>query len=236
MSMLEFRKPQALAQAIAESAFAVDAHVDRFLSSTAWVEETDPLSEDHMANRLLGEGRYDETLSNLGNGLAAVELAAAFDSAMGRSDAPNRAAQEQALQAAIGSWEDKFAQSLGAARLPEARSTDLDLLAAAAEVLARPQYGYQYERMVINYDLHRKEKKTGDIEADLAQETATVTIYHYIWDEFQVTTAEQVGDQHYLFYNRLRYYYQGDNDTPIERWILSGRHQGHRILPENINE
>ncbi len=236
MNELSHARPQALDKALADSAFAVDAHVERFVSTVSWVEETDPADRDHMANRLLGEGQYEETLANIESGLAAVEMAAAFDAAIGRDDAPDRAAQTQAFQAAIGIWDDKFVQSLAAARMPEAKSNDAELLAAATEVLARPKYGYQYERMVINYDLHRKEKKTGDIEADLVQETATVTIYHYIWDEFQVTTAEQVGDAHYLFFNRFRYYLQGDETTTTDKWILSERHQGHRILPENIGE
>lgn len=236
MNELSHARPQALDKAIADSAFAVDAHVERFVSTVSWVDETDPADSSHMANRLLGEGQYEETLANIESGLAAVEMAAAFDAAIDRADAPDRSAQTQAFQAAIGTWDDKFGQSLAAARMPEAKSTDGELLAAATEVLARPQYGYEYERMVINYDLHRKEKKTGDIEADLVQETATVTIYHYIWDEFQVTTAEQVGDAHYLFYNRFRYYLQGDETTTTNKWILSERHQGHRILPENVNE
>ena len=88
--------------------------------------------------------------------------------------------------------------------------------------------------MVVNYDIHRKEKTTGDINPGTV--STTVTVYHYVWDEFQVTTAEREGDEYYLFFNRMRFYHKGDNDTPTNKWILSGRHQGRKILKKNIGK
>jgi hypothetical protein len=231
MGLLEYGKPQALDKAIADSTFAVDAHVEMFERSIAWVGETDPLDDSHMSNRLLGEGSYDETLSQLNDGIAAVALGAAFDAAIGRAEGPDRAAQTQAFEAAMASWQEKFTQSLSAARMPEARSTDSELLAVAAEILA--QEGHDYARMVINYDLHHKEKDTGDI--DVGTVTTTVTVYHYEWDEFQVTTAEEEGGKYYLYSNGFRYYYQGDNTTITDRWYLSQRFRSHEILAENID-
>ena len=121
--------------------------------------------------------------------------------------------------------------ALDSVRMPEARSTDPDLLAAAAEALANPDYGVgAWRRMVINYDLQRKEKHEGEYRTGTVYDT--ITVYHYVWDEFQVTTIEQVGERWFMFANRLKYFHQGGPTTPTGRWILADRFQTTEILEE----
>lgn len=231
---LGFAKPRALEQAMAQSTHAVDARVASHEDILAFTVATDPLNPEHMANRLLGKSHFEQYQKQLTDGIAVVALAAAFDTATARANPPDRAAQKKAFEDGVAAWKEKYRVALDGSRMPEAKSTDGTLLKAAAEVLARPQYGHKYERMVVNYDIHRKEKTTGDINPGTV--STTVTVYHYVWDEFQVTTAEQEGDEFYLFFNRMRFYHKGDNDTPTNKWILSGRHQGHKILKKNIGK
>ena len=54
-------------------------------------------------------------------------------------------------------------------------------------------------------------------------------------DEFQVTTAELVGEEHYLFYNRLKFFHSAGSTTPTGRWILSERFRSTRILREHLD-
>jgi hypothetical protein len=120
--------------------------------------------------------------------------------------------------------------------MPPAGMTDAKYLAIAREVLANPSYDVKaYKRLVINSkEVRRQEKKEADIRPGTV--TTTATIYHWVWDEFQVTTAEAVGAEHFLFYNTLKFFHQGAPTTPTGRWVMSGRFMGEQILPENIDK
>ena len=89
-------------------------------------------------------------------------------------------------------------------------------------MLKDPKHGVNpYQRMVVSYDVHRKEKREGYIDPGAVY--TTISIYHYEWDEYNVTTAEQVGDKYFMFVNKLKYFLSGDATTPTGRWILSTR-------------
>jgi hypothetical protein len=64
----------------------------------------------------------------------------------------------------------------------------------------------------------------------------TVTVYNYVWDEFQVTTAEKVGNKYFMHANRFRYYHKGAPKTPLKRWYLSQRFRSSEILEKNIGK
>jgi hypothetical protein len=115
--------------------------------------------------------------------------------------------------------------------------TDEKLIAIAKEVLANPNYKdiNPALRLVINSQrVTRHEKKEAEIRPGTVSTTAT--IYEWQWDEFQVATAEKVGDETYVFYNTIKYFYKGAPTTPLDRWLLSGRFQGQKILAENIDK
>jgi hypothetical protein len=234
LHVLRHEKPQQLNQSVEQSMYAVDTHVEASLDTLAFLASTEPTDINHQMNRLLGEGQYQDNRQNLVDGLGRVALAMAFDTAIGRTDGPDRAAQKATLEQGIVAWDETYLAALDASRMPEARSDDSDLLDTAEEVLNKEYPDVTWERMVVNYDVHRREKKTGDINSGTV--TTTITVYHYIWDEYEVTTAEKVGDEYYLFHTDLRHYYQGDNDTPLNRWYITGRAKGMKILEENIDE
>ncbi len=147
-----------------------------------------------------------------------------------------RAQQKQALAAARADYEQKHRAAVGLVRVPPAGMSDEKLLAAAREVLADPKHGAKpAKRMVVNSKrVERKEKKEADINVGTV--TTTATIYHWIWEEYQVTTVEAIGDQHFLFYNTMKFFQQGAPTTPTNRWVLAERFQGEPILAENIDK
>jgi len=215
---------------------ANDAAVARGLEAAQFHASTDPASQDHRANRLLGDGRRATALSEFDRGLVAVDNAVAIDAALGRKDGPDRAQQKQTLVAARASYEEKHRAAIGLVRVPPAGMADDKLLAAAREALADPKHGASpAKRMVINSkQVERKEKKEADINVGTV--TTTATIYHWIWDEYQVTTVEAAGDQHLLFYNTMKLFQQGAPTTPTGRWIVADRFKGEPILAENIDK
>lgn len=215
---------------------ANDAAIARGLEAAKFHAATDPTLQDHRANRLLGEGRRATALAEFDRGLAAVDTAAAIDAAQSRKDGPDRAQQKQALTAARADYEQKHRAAVGLVRVPPAGMTDEKLLVAAREALADPKHGAKpAKRMVVNSkQVARKEKKEADINVGTV--TTTATIYHWVWDEYQVTTVEAVGDQHFLFYNTMKFFQQGAPTTPTNRWVLAERFQGEPILAENIDK
>ncbi|MSO77713.1 MAG: hypothetical protein EXQ87_12530 [Alphaproteobacteria bacterium] len=216
---------------------ASEAEVQRGLQHVAFHAATDPAEADHRANRLLGEGRRQAALDEFQRGSAAVETATAIDAALSRQGGPDRAAQAKAMTDGRTGYEAKYRVALAGARMPAAGMTDAKYLAIAREVLANPAYGKiaPAKRLVINSkQVARHEKKEAEIRPGTVSTTAA--IYHWVWDEFQVATAEPAGDEHYVFYNTLKFFHQGAPTTPTGRWVLAGRFQGERILAENIDK
>ncbi len=233
VSMLEFEKPSDLDISLSNTIYAVDIGPSTAITYLDFVNETDPGDVNHRANRLLGEGRFEEMMDRLNKGIESVKTAQAFDQAMARTDAPDRGEQLALLEAGVETAKAKRAEALGSMSMPEAKSDDPDLLAAAAEVLARPDYSYEYERLVISYGPHHRSRSEGTIDPGTV--TTTISVYDYEWDEFQATTAEKVGDKFFLFVNEFRFYNSGGNTTPLDRWILTDRFQTSEIPEENIN-
>ena len=233
-SVLTHSKPGDIKQSVAQSTNAIDHWVAEGTRVLDQLAKVDPNDNNDQANRLLGQGRYEENLGSLVDGLDAVKVAAAYDSALGRTDGPDRTAQERQFEDGIASFKKKREVALSSKRMPEAQSQDSELLAAAAEVLGRPHYGFEHERLVINYDIQRKERTEGSIDSGAV--TTTLTATHYVWDEFQATTAEQVGGEYYLFVNEFHFYHSADSTVPTGKWVLHDRFQSSQILKDNIDK
>ncbi len=112
-------------------------------------------------------------------------------------------------------------------RMPEARSEDPELLAIAKDAIARGAKYWEigpYERMVINYKRNRKrEGRWHD-----------TTFRVYDWDEFQVTIAEQDGDDYWTRTAMLKNY--RDPAGKLTEWKVVSSRRWNKILKENINK
>lgn len=226
---------------------ASDVHEGQEVSE--FVLETDPSDENQVLARILGKGAFDENMRWLENGRHAVAMARAYDEGMGspavmgptltdpsapRPDVPDRAAQAATVERAIAHLKKAAVESLDAVRMPKAASTDRELTDIAEETLKNPDYEVNpWLRLVINADKTRKVRREAWISPGATY--TTLSYYEYIWDEFQVTTAERVGDEVWLFANRLKRYESGDPTTPVGRWILSRRFELTPILAEHVD-
>lgn len=214
----------------------MDSHVDTVMRRVEFINATDPANADHRNNHLLGEGRKTELTAELKQGVIAVETGKAFDAALGRKDGPDRAEQGRKVAEALTSYEQKYKTALGLARMPPAGMTDDKYIKIAQETLKEPSYGVgPIKRLLINSkQVQSKEKKEADIRTGAVSTTAT--IYHWVWDEYQVATAEKVGDTYHVFYNTLKFFHKGGPTTPTGRWILGDRFKSTEILEENIGK
>ncbi len=227
--------PQAVNQSLLNSQAALDGAVQQGLTYADLLNNADTGNADDQANLITGAGKFEEYQKNLAAGLAAVDAATALDAAVARTDAPDRAAQRAKIAAAMEKYQSSHGGALASVRMPAARSSDAELVAIAEEVLKRPEYGYQWKRLVVNADLQHFDKMTGSIDENTSSDLV-VSVYHWIWDEFQVTTAEQRDGKWYLYANKLRHFTSGGPTTPTGRWILADRFEGSEILEANIAE
>ncbi len=210
-------------------AFRVDEYCDGIL-------EIDPADRDQVQNRILGQGNFDGNLNRLRKYQNGVKIAALWDNLMQVEDHPDRVAQAAKVEKAIGYLQKLAVDCLDQVRMPQAASTDEGLLKIAGDTLKASDYKVAgWESMVINVDKARREKREAYIRGESAN-SASVEYYHYVWDQFQVTTAEREGDKVWLYATTFCNYSSGGSTTPLNRWFVSGRIQLTPILPENIGK
>lgn len=192
----------------------------------------DPKNDHQLAR----SGVFAERSKRIGESLVNIDGAETLFSFVGDKNEGGRASamKEEALSLK-NDLESRFSEALASVRMPEAASMDRQLLSMAREILNSGDYEdiHEIEGMVINSPKVARERKEGDISSGAV--LTTITTYHYRWEEFQVTTAEKVGDKYYLFFNTFKNYASGGNRTPLNRWMMTNRIEGSRILKENID-
>jgi hypothetical protein len=205
------------------------------LEFAKFIRSTDPDDQDQITNRVLGEGALERAAAQFAAGFEAIGLAAILDEALKPGDAPDRTSQRGTLEAAQAHLQQLAAKGLEQVRLPRAATEDPELLRIAKEVLADPKSGaHAVRRIVVNANKVRREKKEGTITPGTV--SATVEVFHYVWDEFQVATAEQVGQEFWIHYTTLKFFHSGGSRTPLQRWVISGRFKSTPILEANIGK
>ncbi len=204
-----------------------------------FVEQTDPANQNDVVNRLLDQNRYQATLDNLNEGALALRIADGFEQFLKIADAPDRSAQGARLQAALANWPELQAIALRDVRLPQAQSTDPELIAIAKRVLSEPQDvpGGPIARVVVNSDIRSLSEEVGNASTGGSRTTVTVRFTNFVWDEFQVATAEEETPGNFrIYYTTFTYYTAGGRTTPLNRWTVSNRARSTPILAENIND
>ncbi|QDV09364.1 hypothetical protein Poly30_49220 [Planctomycetes bacterium Poly30] len=197
--------------------------------------QIDPGDENKMQQHVLGEGQLARNMEMLATMRHRAEMARILDKTLERENPPSRDAQVQKMDLAKGHLEELAKIGLAEMRMPKAASTSEELRNAAEETLKKKDYEVgEWTRLVISGDLREHKKREGWIDFDTV--TTSVTFYDYEWKEFFVTTAEPIGDETWLFFNRLRFYTSGDSTTPLNRWILADRIKTTPILPENLDK
>ncbi len=191
-------------------------------------------SADFFASSV-DEAKAQHFETNMGviyDALGVLEIVDLYEKSSG-VEVMDTAAKRSTYETALDGLAARTEEAIADTRFPSVRSTDATLLAAAKEVLARPEYEVgAIQRMGITYDKQRKTTAEGDIDWGAVMTTVRVTGYE--WDEFAVTTAEKEGDQYFLYYNLLKFFHVGGSDVPTGKWTLGERRKSSRILKENI--
>ena len=192
----------------------------------------------------MSEGRAEEIRADLSRKMTLVSEVAEFDRLLRRSTQKDKLRLLERVKSTAAAYEKKYQQALKMARMPKPATSDSQLEKIARHTLANPKYDYvgKIKRLVINTDKVHREKESSHVKFDKVDVgpggnvtlSGTETRYHYAWDEFQVATAEPVGDKYYVFYTTLKYFTSGSGTTPLNKWIISTRIKGIEIPEENI--
>jgi hypothetical protein len=226
--------PQRLDELRAQVAQQVEGAVTTALQHAEFVLATDAKDRDQVTNRVLGRGAFDGHVTRLLAGIDAIATAAVHDEFQEAAPGVARGEQKAQVERALAHLRQLAVTTLDAVRMPPAASTDAELLAIAEQTLKQPAYGVgPWRRLVINSALQHRERREGTLTPDT--NVVRMVMHHYVWDEFQVVTAEPVGDDVWLWFQTLKRFESGDATTPIGRWIVSNRFESTRILPANVD-
>ena len=231
-------------QGLEEFTSQLDHRVGAMENDLSFYDDYDPTDRNQQANHFLSEGRADEIRAELARKLRTAMEAASFAQKLSHDSYDQRVALVNKVQATADRYEANYQKARELVRMPKAATKDSKLTKIAKETLAQYDYVGEIKRLVINTEKQHRTKETSeekydDIDVSLSGTitlTGTKTTYFYEWDQFQVATAEPVGDKFYIFYNTLKYFTSGASTTPLNRWIISGRIQSSEIPPENINK
>jgi len=212
---------------------SMDGRARDGVEASEWILETDPDDRMQVLNRILGEGRFDENMRRLLDAKHFVAMARIMDEELKREEHPDRDAQAKTVGEAIERLEELVRLTLSEVRLPEPVSEDPELLKTAAETLKKEKYDVgDWRALVINAPLKSHERREAWLDPGTVR--ATVTFYTYAWEQYQVTTVEEVEGELWLFANTLKRYSSGDRTTPVGEWILSRRFKLTPILEEHV--
>jgi hypothetical protein len=212
--------------------------------SLDWYASLDPADYNHRVNSFLGEGDESEALQKLNALLKTTEAVVTFDLRLKRQSLSQRQSFRGTVLAAINRYKEQRVQALQFARMPKSASTSKELLKIARKALKTKESGSgKVLRLVINSDKVEKESESSKIDIDEVDVSAsgdltmsgTQTTTRYNWQQFQVASAEPVGNKYYIFYYTLKYYLAGSTRTVLNQWLVKGRSQSSEILKENID-
>lgn len=217
-------------ESLRETRNHLDGHWAQYQGVIDFRASDDPADPNHRANRFLLQGRFEENVTQLKEGLQFVSVAEAYERALGAEDDGTRSQQQAALQGALGKYEADFQLALSTMRMTPGTG-DSELERIAADTLQNPNYGVNlpWKRLEVGKKAHREEARS-----EISGNSLITNLYK--WDEFQVRTAEQVDGKWYVFINDLKYFYSGASTTPLDRWLVADRWQGEQILEENIGK
>ncbi|MCP5366602.1 MAG: hypothetical protein H6907_12360 [Hyphomicrobiales bacterium] len=212
--------------------------IDADMQTVQFYTNLDPLNAHQRSNNFLMEGRSDEILANYDkfqNRIAVLD--AILTTLNDQKRLAETAKAKDAIVASREKYKKNYIVALGAVRMPQAAKHDDEMVEAAKAVLSNPKYEgvHKILRMVINTPKRRQEIMETSIRGTVTGASATSNMK--VWDEFQVTTAEELpSGEVYKFFTTIKYFHKGGTTTPTGRWLMSGRFKGERILKENVDK
>lgn len=207
-------------------------------------DNLDPADSHAQSNSFLGEGNAENVRATLNKHLQDTLEAADLTQQLNHESSAKMSQLVQRIKAAQATYEANREKALTLIRMPKAATNSSKLRSIAKKTLANYDYVEDYERLVINTEKAHRSRETSETEIDdidvslsgKITASGTKTTWFYEWDQFQVATAEPVGDKFYIFYTTLKYYTSGANNTPLNKWIIGSRLQGCEIPEKNIDK
>lgn len=212
--------------------------------SLSFYDGFDPSDRQQQAQHFLSEGRAEEVRKKLAGTHLLVSEAAEYANLLKHDTYEERIALLTRIEEVMERYEENYKQARKLVRMPKPATTDGELIEIAMATLKRPEYTDvgEIRRLVVNTEKVHRSETTSEAQIDKVDVGAggkitmsgTETTYFYEWDQYQVATAEPVGDRFYIFYSTLKNYSSGASTTPLNKWIISNRIQGSEIPAENI--
>jgi len=224
----------------------LDLSVQNVAKSLAFYRKFDPADSNDQSNHFLSEGRAEVVRGEFVEKAVLVGEAAEYSKLLKKHNYKDRVALLGSIEVEARLYEANYEKARELVRMPKEASTDSDLADIAEDTLEDAGIeGYdEFERLVITLDLESRSKETSEAKFDKIDVNSsgkvtlsgTKTTYFYDWEEFQVATAEPIGDIYYIFYTTFKKFTKGASTTPLNRWIVSGRFKGSEIPYDNIDE
>ena len=212
--------------------------------SLSFFDGFDPSDRQQQAQHFLTEGRADEVRQTLAGKRLLVSEAAEYAKLLKHDTYEERVALLARIDDVVGRYEENYNKARQLVRMPKSATDDTELVEIAMKTLQNPDYDYvgEIKRLVVNTEKVHRTESTSETQIDDVDVSSsgkitmsgTETTYFYEWDQYQVATAEPVGDKFYIFYSTLKNYSSGASNTPLNKWIISNRIQGSEIPEENI--
>ncbi len=237
-----------LVKSIDEDLKTFDAHLKFVVANLKeglnLYNQWDPNDPTDQANQFLTQGRAEEILARLAQNKQTAIEATHYAQLLKHPLYEERATLVKTIQGTIDQYKANHKKALERVRMPKPATNNPELKTIAKETLDKYDYVGDVKRLVVNANKRHLSKETSekeydDVDVSLSGTitlTGTETKYFYEWDEFQVATAEPVGDKHYIFYTTLKYFTRGDSTTPLNKWIISNRIQSCEIPETNIDK
>ncbi len=223
----------------------LDANMKHLVEGLEFYQKLDPNDRSDQVNSFLGAGKAEGIRLDLAQKAVLAGEAAEYAKLLKHKNYDDRIAAVSQVKAVSELYEANYQKARKLVRMPKAATTDSDMTDIAEATLGNPKYDYvgDIKRMVINTEKTRRSKKTTQATIDNIDvsssgkitATGTETTYFYEWDQFQVATVEPEGDKFYIFYSMLKNFSSGGPTTPLNKWIISSRHQSSEIPAENID-
>lgn len=221
---------------------ALDARMQQIDSDvlTRWQE--DPNSDQRW--RFTAPGAQEEAFGLYDEAIAVAQSSQHLAAVLQR-DSPRADQLVEQLQAAKAAFSRNKAIAIETARLPEPQSTDADMLAIAAEVLAKPKYGFgEHGRIVLTTPaIVTREKKSSEVTIDDADVSisgevtlsGTETTWTYRWQEFRFAAPLHDPDSNtwHIWWITAKNFSSGGNKTPLNQWVSGQATKGVPILAEH---
>lgn len=216
------------------------------LKEIAVYSEIDPNDKSDQLNYFLNEGADEKMFTGLDRQMAMAQSFVAYQKAVGKQPEKGFLDRITYLNNVRTNYIALQKKLIGEQALPEAKSTDDNLIKIAKAIIAAPKYkfGEHGPIVITTKEIVQKEKEVSeeefnDVDISLSGEitlTGTKTTWHYRWDEFTFATPIKDAETQnwYVWWITAKKFHSGGSNTPIGEWVSGKATKGGQILEKTF--